>query len=105
MRVNRFIQSTSAALLSIVLSAGLASVSQADVVKLGVGEQGESNSSVDRPHRGMSKEDVVARFGQPQNRHAPVGDPPISSWDYEKYTVYFEYDRVLHSVLHRDNNN
>lgn len=105
MRVNRFIKSTSAALLSIVLSASLASVCQADVVKLGVGEQGASNSSVERPHRGMTKDEVASRFGQPQSRHAPVGDPPISSWDYDSFTVYFEYDHVLHSVLHRNKNN
>jgi hypothetical protein len=28
-----------------------------------------------------------------------VGEPPITRWDYGSYSVYFEYDVVLFSVL------
>lgn len=51
------------------------------------------------PVRGMNKSAVAAEFGEPLNRSPAVGMPPISSWDYPEYTVYFEYEWVLHSVL------
>lgn len=54
---------------------------------------------MDLPENGLSKADVEARFGQPQERHGAVGEPPISRWDYEGYSVYFEHDLVLFSVL------
>ncbi len=51
------------------------------------------------PKNGLSKADVEAAFGQPQQRHNAVGQPPITRWDYEGYSVYFEYDTVLYTVL------
>lgn len=55
----------------------------------------------DLPSNGLSKAEVRRRFGDPAREHAPVGDPPISRWEYEEYTVYFEHDLVLDSVLNR----
>lgn len=52
------------------------------------------------PQRGMSQHTVKARLGEPLKRTPPVGQPPISSWDYPGYTVYFEGPWVLHTVLH-----
>lgn len=54
---------------------------------------------LDLPKNGQDKSTVEARFGAPRARQAAVGDPPISRWDYETYSVYFEYDLVLYSVL------
>jgi hypothetical protein len=54
---------------------------------------------MDLPRNGLSKADVESRFGTPRKRHNAVGDPPITRWDYETYSVYFEYDLVLYSVL------
>jgi len=51
------------------------------------------------PVNGMDKEQVRNRFGAPAATHAPVGDPPITRWDYENWSVYFEYDLVLSTVL------
>ena len=51
------------------------------------------------PVNGMNKNDVRSRFGDPSQTHAPVGDPPITRWDYEQWSVYFEYDLVLFTVL------
>ena len=53
------------------------------------------------PENGQTKADVEARFGVPVSRKAPVGDPPISDWTYEHWDVYFEYDLVLFTVLHK----
>ena len=52
-----------------------------------------------RPTRGMTQVSVEARYGAPQSTAAAVGDPPISKWEYEKFVVFFEYDRVIHAVL------
>ena len=54
-----------------------------------------------RPTRGMTQASVESRYGAPQKTDAAVGDPPISKWHYEKFIVYFEYDRVIHAVLKR----
>ena len=51
------------------------------------------------PANGMHKDDVRSQFGAPAQAHSPVGDPPISRWDYEHWSVYFEYDLVLFTVL------
>lgn len=55
-----------------------------------------------RPTRGQSMDKVSSVFGEPLAITGPVGDPPITTWDYEEFSVYFEYDKVLHSVLQRD---
>ena len=52
------------------------------------------------PVNGQSKAVVEARFGVPVQKLSAVGDPPISNWKYNKYSVYFEYDLVLFTVLH-----
>lgn len=58
--------------------------------------------SITLPGRGMTKENVETRFGAPDTITSSVGEPPISRWIYGSFTVYFEYDHVIHSVLHRN---
>lgn len=55
-------------------------------------------SNVERPNRGQTMTAVEAHFGAPQNRHAAVGTPPITRWDYAGFVVYFEKDRVVDAV-------
>lgn len=55
---------------------------------------------MDLPANGQSKADIEAKFGSPTQKTSTVGDPPISSWKYNTYSVYFEYDLVLFTVLH-----
>ncbi|MDX1498793.1 MAG: hypothetical protein R3176_02785 [Woeseiaceae bacterium] len=55
----------------------------------------------DRPTRGMTAARVEQTFGTPSSKVAPVGDPPISRWEYPGYVVYFEYDKVIHAVVKR----
>ena len=52
------------------------------------------------PKNGQNKATVEAKFGTPVQKNPAVGDPPISSWKYDGYSVYFEYDLVLFTVLH-----
>ena len=54
-----------------------------------------------KPTRGMTQDSVQANFGAPQNTVAAVGEPPISRWEYADFVVFFEYDKVIHSVTKR----
>lgn len=56
----------------------------------------------DTPHRGETMADVRARYGAPSSRRGPVGRPPITRWNYDGYHVYFEGDRVIHTVVPAD---
>jgi hypothetical protein len=53
------------------------------------------------PTRGMTQASVESEFGKPVSRDAAVGEPPISRWEYQGFIVFFEYDRVIHSVKKR----
>jgi hypothetical protein len=64
--------------------------------------QDEQRSSLPRPMNGATMSEVEHQFGAPRSRHGPVGDPPIVRWDYAEFTVYFEYDKVLTTVLKRN---
>jgi hypothetical protein len=54
-----------------------------------------------RPTRGMTQTRVEAKYGAPASIKAPVGDPPITRWEYADFVVYFEYDKVIHAVRRR----
>ena len=64
-------------------------------------EEVRQSERMDLPANGQSKAAVRARFGEPGTTHPAVGDPPISRWDYDGWSVYFEYDLVLFTVLHK----
>ena len=54
--------------------------------------------TVQVPARGASMKTVESQFGAPATRHAAVGKPPITRWDYAGFSVFFEYDHVVHAV-------
>jgi hypothetical protein len=61
-------------------------------------------SKIDRPQRGLTMDEVEKKFGAPVTRHPAVGGgtpqhPPITRWDYSGFAVFFEGDRVIHSVV------
>lgn len=76
----------------------LSSTAAAETIKVPVGQQ-TSGSEITRPARGMKKQQVFETFGEPLSQTAPRGTPPISNWKYNGFTVYFEYDHVIHTVL------
>lgn len=51
-----------------------------------------------KPGRGMTMQAVEAQFGTPAQKRSSVGQPPITRWDYPGFSVYFEYERVVHAV-------
>jgi len=70
----------------------------ADIIRIPVGQQGASDIAM--PARGESKVQVLDRFGLADDEHPAVGQPPITRWDYRTFSVYFESNRVINSVLH-----
>ncbi|WP_043310057.1 hypothetical protein [Pseudomonas sp. ML96] len=71
---------------------------QAETIEIPVGQQGDAVANL--PQKGESKRSVLERFGLADEEHPPVGKPPITRWDYRSFSVYFEYDHVINSVLH-----
>lgn len=56
------------------------------------------------PKRGMTMDQVKREYGAPLKVLATRGggskfQPPIHRWEYANCIVYFEYSRVIHSVL------
>ena len=81
--------------LMLALVAGLAT---ADVLLI---EEVRQAGRMDVPVNGQTMDEVEAHFGAPESKTAAVGDPPITEWKYARWSVYFEYDRVLFTVLHK----
>ncbi|WMS88052.1 hypothetical protein [Pleionea litopenaei] len=63
-------------------------------------DQQQGASNVSTPRHGQDMESVRAQFGEPQRQIPAVGEPPITRWVYGQFTVYFEFDKVIHSVQH-----
>jgi hypothetical protein len=81
--------------ITVLFASGLAA---ADTVKMS-GISADANGT--GPTRGMTQSSVEANFGAPASKRAPVGDPPISRWEYDGFVVFFEYDKVIHTVKTR----
>jgi hypothetical protein len=83
-------------MLALLLALSAAPLSAETLV---VGDQVQlRESKIEVPARGSSMTAVEARFGAPRTRHEAVGKPPITRWDYDGFSVYFEYQHVVHSV-------
>lgn len=92
MKLNQLLAALVAAL--IVNSAAVA-----DVLLI---EDVERAQTMSLPGNGLSQQQVAQSWGEPLQRYAAVGEPPITRWRYNDYSVYFEYDRVISAVLHHN---
>lgn len=54
------------------------------------------------PRHGQTMDQVESAFGAPRQKLPAVGDPPITRWVYSGFTVYFEYQYVIDSVVHTE---
>ena len=79
-----------------IFCATLSSVAQAEQIQVPISQQG--NSQIQAPQRGNSQQLVLSQYGEPVQRHASVGQPPITRWDYQDFSVYFEHQTVINSV-------
>lgn len=85
--------------LSLSLTAGPAA---ADV--LAVPEAEPVAARVTTPAKGISMADVEKQFGEPRSKQPTVGggspkQPPITRWDYAGFSVIFEHDKVVDTVV------
>ena len=83
---------------AIALLFAFGALANADTVKMGGLTPGSDDG---RPSRGMTQARVQAKYGSPDSVKAPVGEPPITRWEYADFVVFFEYDKVVHAVLKR----
>ena len=69
-------------------------------------ERVQEENKAAMPTRGMSMQQVEARFGAPSDRLDPRGGqkrqwPTINRWTYPAFTVYFEKNRVIDAVANK----
>jgi hypothetical protein len=83
---------------AIALLVAFGSMASAETVNM---DGAMARSDDGRPSRGMTQESVESKYGSPASVNAPVGDPPISRWEYANFVVFFEHDKVIHAVVKR----
>ncbi len=88
----------SALLVALAFSAPVAT--SADTLLIEGPDQSKQNKALG-PDRGQSMDKVTATWGQPDSKQSPIGDPPITRWEYSDFIVYFEFRQVIHAVLKR----
>ncbi len=82
----------------------LAAPVQSDVLLI---DSVQDAPGVQAPRGGLTMSEVRQQFGNPVTEYPTVSvnggphQPPITRWDYNGYSVVFEHDRVVHSVIHR----
>ena len=62
-----------------------------------------TNQLIETPQKGLSMNQVKQKFGEPLSKKDAVGQPPIVIWKYGKFSVYFESNWVINSVVHKTN--
>ncbi|MBT5229247.1 MAG: hypothetical protein HOM11_03110 [Methylococcales bacterium] len=79
-------------------------ISHADTLLLDVLGETPANTEAGllRPTKGMTDKQVLRKFGEPLTKAGEIGYPPIISWKYDKFTVYFEFELVITTVVHRE---
>ena len=85
----------------VVLALTLGGVAGNTTTLLLDGIDADAQTASDRPKSGMTMANVEKAYGEPTQKHAAVGQPPITRWDYAGFSVYFEHDRVIHAVARR----
>lgn len=76
---------------------------QADVLLIDVITKEPANDTTGllRPKNGQAMDRVTAQFGEPVKVYPAVGEPPITRWNYSAFSVYFEHNLVIHSVVNK----
>jgi hypothetical protein len=74
-------------------------LSHAEEIIIPLGQQGMEQTDIPRPSLGTTMSDVKQLLGQPVKTTDAIGTPPIIRWEYPDLVVYFESNRVIHTVL------
>lgn len=89
--------------LALAGAASLTGVAWADPLEI-PGEVPEMALPPSVPAKGMSMGAVLRQYGEPAVRHPTVGggapmQPPITRWDYAGFSVFFERQTVIDTVI------
>lgn len=93
-----------AAALLFGLALGGAGIVPATADELDMTARARAGAAQGLPTRGLSMAEVERRHGAPVEKLPAAGGdaprhPQINRWRYDGYIVYFERNRVIHSVL------
>ena len=87
-------------LLILLTSVSVVITSNAEVLLI---ERVEQSQTTERPKRASTMTQVRNQFGEPNRVVAAIGEPPITQWVYSNFTVYFENQYVINTVMHQAN--
>ncbi|WP_395375299.1 hypothetical protein [Marinicella sp. W31] len=87
-------------LLILLMSLSVVTISNAEVLLI---ERVEQSQATDRPKRASTMNQVRNQFGEPSRVVSAIGEPPITQWVYSNFTVYFENQYVINTVMHQAN--
>ena len=87
--------------LSIALSLLFVLYSNTSTADVLIIERIQNSSSIKVPDRGTTMNQVIAEFGEPMLRKETIGEPPITVWKYNDFSVYFEKTWVINSVVNK----
>lgn len=92
-----------ACLTLVALTPTFFGTAHAETVAIPLGNQAPELQDISRPNKGLTTEQVLKSYGQPLKQTPAVGTPPISRWTFDDFVVYFESNKVIHTVLkHRE---
>lgn len=83
----------------IVLILGL--FSDSSCAKVLIIEKIKQTKSFDIPSRGMTMNQVISKFDEPETKKPAIGKPPITEWKYARFSVYFEKTWVINAVVYK----
>ena len=91
------------AAIAIAIGAGLTG-SQTAYAQDTLAHRVQEEKGMNLPERGLSMAQVEKKYGQPLRKLSPRGGdtakhPTINRWEYSNFIVYFQQNRVIHSVL------
>lgn len=73
---------------------------------LSIGKNVKIATNTETPRRGITKLSVMKQFGKANKTIVSEGkvtkrNPRITRWNYDSFSVIFENDHVVHTVVHR----
>lgn len=85
--------------LLLVGEGALSITARAENIVLPIASQGLYLGDIKHPDRGQKQSFIISEYGEPLTKSLPIGSPPISHWDYPDFSVYFENNTVIRTVL------
>jgi hypothetical protein len=95
--------SCTAICIAVIAAAGFSMPARSETLLM---QRVEQERGVPLPARGMTMARVERDFGAPASKLSPAGGdstahPVINRWVYDRFTVYFERDRVIDAVVNQ----